>query len=81
VCLGIPGQVTELLAVDPGGTGSCPARVEVNGVGRVVDIGLLADEAVGPGDWVLIHVGFALARIDEDEARDALERLRDLGED
>jgi hydrogenase expression/formation protein HypC len=80
VCLGIPGQVTSRL--DPGdAAGASLARVEVNGVGRVVDVGLLEDDPVGPGDWVLIHVGFALARIDEDEAREALERLAPPDED
>jgi hydrogenase expression/formation protein HypC len=74
MCLGIPGQVTELLEIH-----EHLARVDVSGVGRVVNIGLLEDEDVKPGDWVLIHVGFAMAKIDEDEARVALEGLQLLG--
>ena len=76
MCLGIPGQVTELL-----GSHEHLARVDVNGVGRVINIGLLEDEAVGPGDWLLIHVGFAMAKIDELEAQRALEGLRLMGQD
>jgi hydrogenase expression/formation protein HypC len=64
MCLGIPGEVIEIL---PGE--DALARVDASGVRRVISIGLLADEPVVPGDWVLIHVGFALAsRIDEAEA-------------
>jgi hydrogenase expression/formation protein HypC len=74
MCLGIPGQVTELLEVH-----EHLARIDVSGVGRVVNIGLLEDEHLAPGDWVLIHVGFAMSRIDEDEARRALEGLQLLG--
>jgi len=55
------------------------ARIDVSGVGRVVNIGLLEDEHLAPGDWVLIHVGFAMSKIDEDEARRALEGLQLLG--
>ena len=64
MCLGIPGQVVELLDVH-----EHLARVDVSGVGRVVNIGLLEDEHLAPGDWVLIHVGFAMSKIDEEEAR------------
>ena len=69
MCLGIPGQIVEV--VDP--TGAL-AKVDISGVRREVSVALL-DGAVEPGDWVLIHVGFALARIDEDDARDTLELL------
>jgi len=75
MCLGIPGQVTELLPE----IHEHLARVDVSGVGRVVNIGLLEDEDVRPGDWVLIHVGFAMSKIDENEARMALEGLQLLG--
>jgi len=77
MCLGIPGQVVEI--VDPE---YHIAKVEVSGVRRNVNVGLVAEgsDAVGVGDWVLIHVGFALARIDEAEARETLEFLRQLGE-
>ena len=74
MCLGIPGQVIELLEVH-----EHLARIDVSGVGRVVNIGLLEDEHLAPGDWVLIHVGFAMSKIDEEEARRALEGLQLLG--
>ena len=75
MCLGIPGQVVELLAVH-----EHLARVEVSGVGRVVNIGLLEDEGVKVGDWVLIHVGFAMSVIDEAEAEQALRSLQLMGQ-
>ena len=56
------------------------ARVDVNGVGRTINIGLLEDEDLRCGDWVLIHVGFAMSKIDEEEARLALASLKMLGE-
>jgi hydrogenase expression/formation protein HypC len=74
MCLGIPGRVVELLDVH-----EHLARVDVSGVGRVINIGLLEDEDVRPGDWVLIHVGFAMSKIDEEEARLALASLQMLG--
>jgi hydrogenase expression/formation protein HypC len=75
MCLAVPGQVVEI--VDER---LHLARVEVAGVRRVVDVGLLVgDDAVGPGDWVLIHVGFALSRIDEEEAHATLDLLRRMG--
>jgi len=74
VCLGIPGQITELLEEH-----EHLARADVSGVGRVINIGLLEDECVVPGDWVLIHVGFAMSKIDEIEAQRALEGLQLLG--
>ena len=76
MCLGIPGQVVEL--VDPGRQ---LAKVEVSGVRRNVNIGLLTGEdAVDVGDWVLIHVGFALSKIDEEEARATREFLEQVGQ-
>ena len=74
MCLGIPGQITELLDVH-----EHLARVDVSGVGRVVNIGLLESERLAPGDWVLIHVGFAMSKIDEAEAARALEGLKLMG--
>jgi hydrogenase expression/formation protein HypC len=56
------------------------ARVDVSGVTRVVNIGLLEDEHLQPGDWVLIHVGFAMSKIDEEEASLALESLKMMGQ-
>jgi hydrogenase expression/formation protein HypC len=59
------------------------ARVDVAGVRRTVNVGLLDADgaAVGPGDWVLIHVGFALSKVDEEEAAATLELLRGMGRD
>jgi hydrogenase expression/formation protein HypC len=74
MCLGIPGEVVEMLSDHPD-----LARVDVSGVKRVINIGLLADENVTPGDWVLIHVGFALSKIDEAEAKAALDFLEGIG--
>jgi hydrogenase expression/formation protein HypC len=75
MCLGIPGQLVELHATNPH-----LARVEVSGVGRLVNIGLLEDESLAPGDWVLIHVGFAMSKIDEKEAELALASLKLMGQ-
>ncbi len=75
MCLGIPGQVVEL--VD---SNDHLARVDVSGVTRVINIGLLEDEHLQPGDWVLIHVGFAMSKIDEEEATLALASLQLMGQ-
>jgi len=75
MCLGIPGRLVELLDRH-----EQLARFDVNGVGRIINIGLLEDEVLGPGDWVLIHVGFAMSKIDEEEARRALEGLQLMGQ-
>jgi hydrogenase expression/formation protein HypC len=75
MCLGIPGEVIEFVPDQPD-----LARVDVSGVKRVINIGLLADERVEAGDWVLIHVGFALSKIDEAEAAAALEFLEGIGQ-
>ena len=75
MCLGIPGEVVEILADRPD-----LAKVDVSGVKRAINIGLLENEVVEPGDWVLIHVGFALSKIDENEAKAALEFLEGIGQ-
>jgi hydrogenase expression/formation protein HypC len=75
MCLGVPGQIVEF--VDPT---HHLAKVEVSGVRRTINVGLVLPDGIAPGDWVLIHVGFALSRIDEDEARRTTEFLRTLGE-
>jgi hydrogenase expression/formation protein HypC len=75
MCLGIPGEVIEFLPDQPD-----LAKVDVSGVKRVINIGLLADEKVEAGDWVLIHVGFALSKIDEAEAAAALQFLEGIGQ-
>ncbi len=75
MCLGIPGQIVELHPQH-----DHLARVDVSGVGRMINIGLLEDEQLMPGDWVLIHVGFAMSKIDEEEAALALASLQMMGE-
>ncbi|MEU8380889.1 HypC/HybG/HupF family hydrogenase formation chaperone [Streptosporangium sp. NPDC048865] len=56
------------------------AMVDVCGVKRAINIGLLGERCVAPGDWILIHVGFALSKIDEVEARAALDFLEGIGQ-
>ena len=77
MCLAIPGQI--IAVVDEHNR---LAKVEVAGVTRTVSIGLLDgdDGGAGPGDWVLIHVGFAISKIDEDEAQATRRLLADMGE-
>jgi hydrogenase expression/formation protein HypC len=78
VCLAIPGQVVEVLDES-----KRLARVDVGGVRRTVNVGLLDGDdggpGVGPGDWVLVHVGFALSRIDEAEAEATHRLLAQMG--
>ncbi len=75
MCLGIPGKVVEF--VDPT---RHLAKVDVSGVRRTVNVGLVLPEGLDVGDWVLIHVGFALSKIDELEARRTIEFLTSLGD-
>jgi hydrogenase expression/formation protein HypC len=75
MCLGIPGQLVEFLEVH-----EHLARVDVSGVSRIINIGLLEDEHLTVGDWVLIHVGFAMSKIDEEEANLALASLKLMGQ-
>jgi hydrogenase expression/formation protein HypC len=75
MCLGIPGRVVEF--VDEARQ---LARVDVASVRRTVHVGLLLPEGLAPGDWVLIHVGFAISKIDEEEAQRTMAFLRELGE-
>jgi hydrogenase expression/formation protein HypC len=75
MCLGIPGEIIEILPNRPD-----LAKVDVSGVKRAINIGLLEGEALAPGDWILIHVGFALSKIDEQEAKSALDFLEGLGQ-
>jgi hydrogenase expression/formation protein HypC len=76
MCLGIPGRVVEM--VDPS---NGIAKADVNGVKRNVSVQLLQGEGgVEVGDWVLIHVGFALAVIDEEEAAATLRMLGGMGD-
>ena len=73
MCLAIPGRVVEIVDEQ-----ALLAKVDVSGVVRNVNVGLLED--VRPEDWVLIHVGFALSKVDEEEARATLALLAQMGE-
>jgi hydrogenase expression/formation protein HypC len=75
MCLAIPGEVIECHYDRPD-----LAKVAVSGVRRTVNVGLLADDPPVPGDWVLIHVGFALSKIDEAEATAVLDFLEGIGQ-
>jgi hydrogenase expression/formation protein HypC len=75
MCLGIPGQVVEV--TDEAGR---LAKVDVNGVQRIISIRLLDGQALEPGEWVLVHVGFAMARIDQHEADLTLAAVKQMGQ-
>jgi hydrogenase expression/formation protein HypC len=75
MCLAIPGQIVELFPDQP-----TAAMIDVVGVRRRIDLGLLQDNLPVMGDWVLIHVGFAMSKISEEEALDQMRTLRMLGE-
>jgi hydrogenase expression/formation protein HypC len=75
MCLAIPAKIVELF---PGEENR--ALVEVIGVKRHIDTGLLQDESLKTGDWVLIHVGFAMSKISEEQALDQIRTLAMLGE-
>lgn len=75
MCLAIPGKIVEIDEQN-----SQLAVVDVVGVRRRVDLGLLQEESVHPGDWVLIHVGFAMSKISEADAADQMRTLAILGE-
>ena len=74
MCLGVPGQIVEFL--DPT---HHLAKAEISGVRRAINVGLLVPDGLDIGDWVLIHVGFALSKIDEEEAKRTLDFLTQLG--
>ena len=75
MCLAIPGKIIEITS-----DATHTAVVDVVGVRRKVDLGLLEDDAAKPGDWVLIHVGFAMSKISEQDAVDQMRTLEMLGE-
>jgi hydrogenase expression/formation protein HypC len=75
MCLGIPGQIVEVVDET-----FQIAKVDVSGVKRAVSIALVASEEVAAGDWVLIHVGFAMSKIDEREAQETMNMLKEMGE-
>ena len=74
MCLGIPGEIVSFDCDVPD-----LALADVSGVRRAINVALLDDEGLEVGDWVLIHVGFAMSKIDEAEARRALDMLRLMG--
>jgi hydrogenase expression/formation protein HypC len=74
MCLAIPGRIVEIVDEE-----NHVAKVEVGGIRRNINLGLLADTEVKPGDYVLIHVGFAMSKIDEQEAAETLRLLQELG--
>ena len=78
MCLAIPGQIVEVVDSE-----NRLAQVDVAGVRRTINIGLLDDDGkgVGSGDWVLIHVGFAMSRVNEDEAIATRRQLERMGAD
>jgi hydrogenase expression/formation protein HypC len=78
MCLAIPGQIVEIVDV-----ANRLADVDVAGVRRTVNVGLLdaEDGGAAPGDWVLIHVGFALSKVDEEEALATRRMLERMGGD
>jgi hydrogenase expression/formation protein HypC len=77
MCLGIPGRIVEIIDED-----LRLAKAEVSGVRRNINIGLVhhEEEQVEIGDWVLIHVGFAMSRLNETEAQSQLQALEEIGE-
>jgi hydrogenase expression/formation protein HypC len=79
MCLGIPGQIVEIRDAD-----NNLALVDVGGVRRIINIAFVVEDDRPPtacvGDWVLVHVGFAMSRLDETEAMRTLALLRELGE-
>lgn len=79
MCVGIPGQIVNIVDV-----ATDSATVDIGGTRRVVNISCVLGEgrshADCVGEWVLVHVGFAMSRIDEDEAIKTLELLQELGE-
>ncbi|EHI11413.1 HypC/HybG/HupF family hydrogenase formation chaperone [Mycolicibacterium thermoresistibile] len=74
MCLGIPGRIVEITDAENG-----LAKVDVSGVQRVISVRLL-EQPPEPDDWVLVHVGFAMAKIDETEALLTLAAVQKLGE-
>jgi hydrogenase expression/formation protein HypC len=75
MCLAIPAKVIELAPGD-----EARAMVEVVGVRRYIDTGLLQDDPPRVGDWVLVHVGFAMSKVSEADALDQIRMLHELGE-
>jgi hydrogenase expression/formation protein HypC len=75
MCLAIPGKIVEIVDAE-----NRIAKVEVGGVRRNINIGMLSEDETHVGDYVLIHVGFAMSKVDEHEAEETLRILKELGE-
>ncbi len=75
MCLAIPGKIVEIVDEE-----NSIAKVEVGGVKRNINIGMLGKDEARVGDYVLIHVGFAMSKVDEKEAEDTLRILKEIGE-
>jgi hydrogenase expression/formation protein HypC len=75
MCLAIPGKIIDIVDAE-----NSIAKVEVGGVRRNVNIGMLDKETTHVGDYVLIHVGFAMSKVDEFEAEETLRLLQELGQ-
>jgi hydrogenase expression/formation protein HypC len=75
MCLGIPGQVLEVTDAS-----AHTAAIHVSGARRTVDISLVQDEGIAPGDWVLVHAGLALSKIPAQEAQETLALLQEMSE-
>jgi hydrogenase expression/formation protein HypC len=75
MCLAIPGKLVEIVDEE-----NHIAKVDVGGVRRNVNIGMLEGDDVHVGDYVLIHVGFAMSKVDEKEAEETLRLLKELGQ-
>jgi len=73
MCLGVPAEIVDMLADQPD-----LAKVNVNGIQRTINIGLLADEGLAVGTWVLVHLGFAMSVTDGTQAQ-GLDFLEDIG--
>lgn len=74
MCLAIPGKIVEIIDEE-----NQLAKIEVGGVRRNVNIGMLDREDTKVGDYVLVHVGFAMSKIDEHEAKETLRLLQEMG--
>ena len=75
MCLGIPGRIIEIVDEEYD-----IAKVDVSGVKRNISIALVRPEGIVAGDWVLVHVGFAMSKIDDNEAQETLKALKLLGD-
>lgn len=72
MCLAMPAEIVEIIA------GSDLAIADLQGVRREINVALVAEDGLAVGDWVLIHVGFAMSKVDEAEARSSLALMTEL---